>query len=152
MEVGWGGCGEDGAWPLGTGLGARAWITYPSLDGQAPGPQTEQAAEETGPRWVAGGPAAAPASRQVQVVYKRSGFSWLLTTHRIAEFKFSLPRDSRDRLREARCHGVGLHSCCHLGTEARTQPQRQSSLDQNTWVPVPEIQLQSRSVPQVRHW
>lgn len=34
-----------------------------------------------------------PASRQMQVVSKPSGFSWLLTTQRITEFNFHLPHD-----------------------------------------------------------
>lgn len=34
-----------------------------------------------------------PASRQIPVVSKQSGFSWLLTTQRITEFNFHLPHD-----------------------------------------------------------
>ena len=86
-----------------------------SLTGAWP-PTAEQAG------WCKSRTRVGPASGQVQAVCKRSGFSRLLITHGITEFKFYLSPPCWPRrlgLREAQTHG-----CCHLGIGERTQPRQ----------------------------
>lgn len=55
-------------------------------------------------------------SWKMQVVYKQSGFSWLLTAHRTMEFKFNLPSRAR------RLGSVQAHSCCTSRSNRGSHP------------------------------